>query len=86
MRQNIGGNTALDANKNFERLDKNKFYAKLDKKFAEANISLKSLTPPAQVTEEQKELYVSARNKSEASKLKKFVNIHIITLEFKEIH
>lgn len=68
---NIGGNTALDANKNFERLDKNKFYAKLDKKFAEANISLKSLTPPAQVTEEQKELYVSARNKSEASKLKK---------------
>jgi hypothetical protein len=65
----IANNTALDANKNFERLNKNKFYAELNKKYADANISLKSLRPI--VTEEQKELYVSARNKLTGPKLNK---------------
>ena len=67
--QNPGTNTALDANKNFERLQKNKFYDELNKKYADANISLKSLRPI--VTEEQKELYVSARNKLTGPKLNK---------------
>jgi len=67
--QNPGTNTALDANKNFERLQKNKFYAELNKKYADANISLKSLRPI--VTDEQKELYVSARNKLTGPKLNK---------------
>jgi hypothetical protein len=52
-------------------LSKENFYAKLDKKFADANASLKALTPPAEVTESQKELYVSARNKSDRTKLNK---------------
>ena len=59
----------IGAKQNFDRLDKNKFYAELNKKYADANISLKSLRPI--VTEEQKELYVSARNKSTAPKLNK---------------
>ena len=65
----LSNNTNLDAAQNFDRLYKNKFYAKLDKKFADANASLKALTPPAKLTEDQKELYVSARNKSEGAKL-----------------
>jgi hypothetical protein len=56
---------------NYDRLSKENFYAKLEKKFADANASLKALTPPAEVTESQKELYVSARNKSEKTKLSK---------------
>ena len=59
----------ISAKQNFDRLEKNKFYAELNKKYADANISLKSLRPI--VTEEQKELYVSARNKSTAPKLNK---------------
>ena len=61
----------LNALTNVKRLQDNKFYAKLDKKFADANTSLKALTPLANLTEEQKELYVSARNKSEGTKLSK---------------
>jgi hypothetical protein len=59
----------IGAKKNFDRLEKNKFYDKLNKKYADANISLKSLRPI--VTESQKELYVSARNKSDRTKLSK---------------
>jgi hypothetical protein len=59
----------IGAKKNFDRLEKNKFYDKLNKKYADANISLKSLRPI--VTEEQKELYVSARNKLTGPKLNK---------------
>ena len=66
---NPSTNTALGASKNFERLQKNKFYDELNKKYADANISLKSLRPI--VTEEQKELYVSARNKLTVPKLNK---------------
>lgn len=69
--ENVSADTNLNALLNVKRLQDNKFYAKLEKKFADANTSLKSLTPPAKLTEEQKELYVSARNKSEGSKLGK---------------
>ena len=69
--QNFSNDANLGARVNYERLSKENFYAKLDKKFADANASLKALTPPAEVTESQKELYVSARNKSEKTKLSK---------------
>ena len=68
---NQSADANLDALTNVKRLQDNKFYAKLDKKFAEANASLKALTPPAKLTEGQKELYVSARNKLTGPKLNK---------------
>ena len=67
--QNFSNDANLGARVNYDRLEKNKFYDKLNKKYADANISLKSLRPI--VTEEQKELYVSARNKLTGPKLNK---------------
>jgi len=69
--QNFSNDANLGARVNYDRLSKENFYAKLEKKFADANASLKALTPPAEVTESQKELYVSARNKSDRTKLNK---------------
>jgi hypothetical protein len=69
--QNFSNDANLGARVNYDRLSKENFYAKLEKKFADANASLKALTPPAEVTESQKELYVSARNKSDRTKLSK---------------